>query len=563
MLVAITRLGDLLQASPTIVGLKRENPQAKITVLVDKTFAQICYGIPDIDEVYEIDLSMLIRCMERESEGIIDAYRVVETVVSDLRKQNFDLVLNISSSAYTAVLLRLLNIKNSQGWISDDQGQRLISNPWSVLFAAFVYHSNRDYNSINLVDIVRCSAGVKNHPKRLIYNVPQKAKSFPDEFLKSVGLDKQSGPLICVQAGASQEKRQWSKEKFASLLEQLVTKLNARVILTGSPKELPLIDSILRLYHHPRVHSVAGRTDLGQLAAILERADLLITGDTGPMHLAVAVGTPVVALFLASALCFETGPYGEGNIVIQPQIACNPCNPNYPCARPDCHEQISPELVTFLTQKRLEISQGSEQALKIPRTIADPNEVAIYLTAFDKDNFLDFVQLNQSEKVSVGDEERAKIAYRQLWKEEFGAIAKKDNEENGTLQPSLTSQPKLTNTSKLPILDTCQSGLTEAIRLTGEGVKLINDLTMLIHDRSSPPAKLGLINKGLEEIDRSLEELGLSYPVLGALTRVFILEKSNMRGEDPLLLASEMKGLYEILHRRSRKFGELFVSASQ
>ncbi len=72
-IVAITRLGDMLQASPTLEGFKRENPDSKITVVIDKQFASICTGLPGIDEVYVLDLSMVVRCLHRGGDGIVEA----------------------------------------------------------------------------------------------------------------------------------------------------------------------------------------------------------------------------------------------------------------------------------------------------------------------------------------------------------------------------------------------------------------------------------------------------------------------------------------------------------
>ena len=81
LLVNITRLGDMIQSTPTIIGLKQENPNAKITVLVEKQFESICYSIPEIDEVIPIDLGMTVRSISREGDGIIDAYEYVDELV--------------------------------------------------------------------------------------------------------------------------------------------------------------------------------------------------------------------------------------------------------------------------------------------------------------------------------------------------------------------------------------------------------------------------------------------------------------------------------------------------
>lgn len=546
LIVAITRMGDMLQATPTIIGLKQENPDARITVLIEKDFASICKGMPWIDEVFTIDLSFVVRCLCREKEGIVEAYEYFSSVVDELKSRDYDYCLNMSSSAYTALLLRILGIEDSRGWMSDEEGYRLISNPWAMLFAAFVYHSNRDYNSINLVDIFRCSAGVSSHPRRLHYEIPDTAKGFGERFVKEKQLSG-SGPLICIQAGASQEKRQWAPARFAQLVELLVTRLNARIIFTGAKSELSIVEQILSCCSQPNIASAVGETNLEELASLLEVADILVTGDTGPMHLAVAVGTPVVALFLASALCHETGPYGEGNIVLQPQITCNPCNPNYPCARPDCHDQISPELLAHLVEMRIGLSADDVANLRVDQSMADPRQVSVMATTFDDDGFLFFKPINGSadrKGLNWKFFESIRSAYRTLWKEELEAVQAKPI-------------PALPAAGQNPFRGNI-AGLEEILRLTEQGIGVIEDLKQLIADEKSPPHLLGVRNAEIAEIDKKIEALGLSYPALGALVRMHIMDKQNMRGKDPMALASEVGEHYQRLRYRGNKFSELF-----
>lgn len=545
-IVAITRLGDMLQASPMLEGFKRENPDSRITVVIDKQFASICSGLPGIDEVYVLDLSMVVRCLHRGGDGIVEAYRSVDTMVKDLKEKNFDYVLNMSSSAYTALMLKMIDAKENRGWMSDDEGFRLIKDPWAMLFAAFVYHSNREYNGLNLVDILRCSAGVKEHPNHLMYFPKEEEREKARNLFNELGVHG-DGPLIAIQAGASQTKRQWPPSSFATLVKILIENHGARVIFVGSASEEWILKDVLKKYSHPRIYSAMGKTNFGELSAILEQVDVLVTGDTGPMHLAVAVGKPVVALFLASALCFETGPYSAGNFVMQPQISCNPCNPNFPCARPDCHGQITPELVAFLTDLRLRTPKGEEANITLPDVYKNQDQVAIYYTDFDEDGFLEFKLLAGAGK-REGEEPRfyhlARQTYKALWKEEFNGISYSRLEPNRT-GPLPASHPSLAGVQKL-------------LDLTTEGTGLLGQLSDLVRNANSPVSVLAKVNEGIQEVDKKLEEVGLSSPLLGALIRIFLMEKDNLRGDDIALLASETKELYSNLARRGRRFADLF-----
>ncbi len=548
LLVAVTRLGDMLQATPTIAGLKKENPGCRITVVIEKSFASICKYLPGIDEVYELDLAYLVRCMAREGDGLVEAYKYVDKVAADLKAQEFDYCLNMSSSGYTALLITLLNLKESRGWVSDEQGRRHISTPWARLFAAIIFHGNREYNSINIVDFFRCSAGVTSHPNKLLYEVADSARDFCDSFIKEK-FTTNEGPLICIQAGASQTKRQWSPFYFARLAQILIEEQNARIVFTGSKSERDIIETITSIFNHPNIVNAAGETDLAELGALLERSDILITGDTGPMHLSVAVGTPVISLFLASAVGFETGPYGPGHILLQPQITCHPCNPNYSCGRPDCHQQITPELVAYVSKIRLQHKGDDLSGVVIPKEIAPSNEVAVYATTFDEDNFLDLINLNgESEKkgFSRGFFDVARQSYRSLWKEEFVDI------------PAVEVDTDLT-IDKFPF----QTGLSELIELSNEGIQLTSRLVELVKDVNSSPPLLGEVTGSMAILDQRLDEFGFRESFFGTLLRMFTMERDNMMEEEPLELVTHKKMLYEILQHRAKRLSELFLHYSE
>ena len=151
LLVNITRLGDMLQATPTIAGMKAENPDCHITVLVEKQFEDVCHIIPHIDQVIGLDLGFTCRSLDREQDGIIDAYEYLSEIVERLRAENFDYCLNMSSSAYTALLLNLVGIERNGGWTSDEQGYRVIESAWAQLFATSVFHQNRRYFAVRLI----------------------------------------------------------------------------------------------------------------------------------------------------------------------------------------------------------------------------------------------------------------------------------------------------------------------------------------------------------------------------------------------------------------------------
>jgi lipopolysaccharide heptosyltransferase II len=129
-------------------------------------------------------------------------------------------------------------------------------------------------------------------------------------------------PLVAINPVAKWPTKLWPSERFGKVAERL-SKEGCRVAFTGSPEDSALIDGICRHLTAP-VLRLDGRTNLRTLAAVYRRAKVVITTDTGPMHLAAAVGTPVVALFGPTAP-WRTGPYGERHVIITAGLSCSPC----------------------------------------------------------------------------------------------------------------------------------------------------------------------------------------------------------------------------------------------
>jgi hypothetical protein len=256
------------------------------------------------------------------------------------------------------------------------------------------------------------------------------------------------------------------------------------------------------------------------------------------MHISVAAGTPVVAMFLASAYGFETGPYSAGNIVLQPVIGCGPCNPNKPCSKPDCHETISPQLVAELAIQR---TRG--EITHIGRELADPREVVVYRSVFDSLGFCDLVPINSA----AGDSfTRHRNAYRKLWLSDLGGLHVE------------TESASYAKRSALGVVDTGLEGLAEIAQCAERGQRLMNQLKSLILDLKAPAASLQKINTEISDLDRNIEELGLHFGPLGPMMKMFLFAKENLKGSDPLDLASQMDSVYRDLGRRCEKFARYY-----
>ena len=542
LLVNITRLGDMIQATPTIAGLKKENPDCHISVLVEKGFAEVCNYIPHIDQVIPLDLPMMVTAIAREGDGIVDAYDYLDRVVKALRDQQFDYCVNMSNSAYTALLLRMVKVDRLGGWVSDPEGFRLIESNWARLFCTNVYHRNRFFNSLNLVDIFRCSADVVKHPQTLLLNIPNDAQAYASELLsKQPG----KGPRIAIQVGASQQKRQWAPSHFAELLKLLVERLDANLVLTGTKKELEIINQVTDIYNSDRILIAAGQTNIPQLAGVLKDCDVTITGDTGTMHVSVAVSTPVVAMFLASAYGFETGPYSAGNIVVQPSIACGPCNPNKLCSRPDCHDLVSPELMFQLVARQI-----NPDGFDVSAEFFNPSEFVVYESSFDEHGFIELLPIHSiPRRINWV----MKEVYRRLWLDDLGDLVYTD----------LSLRPKFSKPSSLIVVDENEEGrffegISWLLDLTRRGKANLERLEVAVSDDSSLPGELSSLSDAISAIEQQIEDLGYQISLFGPVTRMFTIDKENLIGTEPLHLASQMRDVFSTLERRVIKLKDYY-----
>jgi len=313
-------IGDLLQMTPVLRALKASYPQAAVSLLVGSSqTAGLFKHHADVHETIVYD-----------KKGERWSFRALLTLWKQLRRNNYDLVINFQRS----------NLKT-----------------WFLASAAFpcrvlVYHKAKNRIVHAVVNYLETLAplGINAPDLRLELTPGAEDRAFALKLLSS---QKNSiGPLIALNPGASHQVNRWSAGHFAALTDMLVQKLDARVIIVGGPEDVTLAEEIAaKADSKPLL--LAGKAGLLQLGAVLEQCTVLVSGDTGPLHLATAVGTPVVALFGAADPA-RTGPVGDGHIVMQAEkVPCVPCRSRI-CSNPrylECMEKLSAESVFDAVEK--------------------------------------------------------------------------------------------------------------------------------------------------------------------------------------------------------------------
>jgi len=331
LLLRLERIGDLLMVLPAIADLRARVPEAAIDLIVGSWNQSLAEAIPGVTRVETLDAQWLARGPSGIAmPGLIRQAR-------RWRGRRYDLAINFEPDIRSNVLLAASGAAFTAGYASGGGG--------ALLDRALDY----DPRAHTTENARRLVAGVMpgspdNTPLPL--RVSDAARREAAERLNGDN----GGALVGIHVSAGRAVKQWEPARFAEAARQLVASCGATIVLTGAAEDAALVQAVRAQLSGVPVIDVSGEIDLTVLAAILERLDLLITGDTGPMHLAVAVGTPVVAIFGPSDPA-RYGPRGPHDRVVRVDLPCSPCNRiRQPPARcvghtPDCLSFLPATLV--------------------------------------------------------------------------------------------------------------------------------------------------------------------------------------------------------------------------
>ena len=411
LILNLSRLGDHIQTSPLIAGLKRDEPNSRITLLGNVKFIAMCEHLPYIDDLEVFDIQQFEKNKSGKPISYLEIYRYLEALIEDLKAEKFDTLINLTHSRVSGLISRALGTNEVRGTYSTEDGFKVTNNPWFVYFSSFIEF--RRYNNLNLVDIYQLGGGVKPSKQGLLINDEEGVRAAAP-LLEKYGIAEDEN-VIGIAAGASMEDRRWPPEKFAEAADLISEKRGAKLLVFGGASEIELGKELESRIKRPLVNLV-GKTSLAELIGLVKRCSMLLTNDTGTMHIASAVGTPVVALFFVHAYGAETGPYGEGHIIIEPEIDCFPCAHKTTCPHHACFERVSPRDVADAADYLPSVA-GTEG-----RNAPDGSfpTARVYKTGFDE---LGLFDLRPIKKVVLNETDLFARIYRYLFlKASYGGL---------------------------------------------------------------------------------------------------------------------------------------------
>jgi len=316
LIVKLSAIGDVIHTLPALNAIRAHYPGAHITWLVEAAAADLVIGHRALDRVLISKRKSWMR--QLWGAGRRETLRAVRKFLHDLRDTRYDMIIDFQSLLKSGVLVWLAHGNRKIGF---DKGMQHQEHSYLFLNVR-VPPVDMEVHALTRGLMLLKAIGIPT--SNVVYDIPvSEADHASVEALMTGQHLSGNRPLVAINPVALWETKLWFNDRFAELADRLVLEWDVDVVYTGGPGDRGVIDEILSMMKAPAAN-LAGWTTLKMLAALYQRSALLVTTDTGPMHLAAAIGTPVVALFGPTAP-WRTGPFGDGHQVVRTAPECSPC----------------------------------------------------------------------------------------------------------------------------------------------------------------------------------------------------------------------------------------------
>jgi lipopolysaccharide heptosyltransferase II len=353
LVVRVDMLGDLVLTTPAIRALRRAYPDATIDMLAMPGTASVLDGDPDINRILTCDVNawMAPATLLRAA-----TWREIGAFLRETRRPRYDLAISVCGDI-GSIVTRLTGARRRVGYAGEAY-PHFMTDPVAGKRYLTPQHEVR-----YVLDLARAAGGevdaVEQRPTLVVKADAQATiRQILREQRERLGA---RGPIVAIHPGARNgTAKRWPMRHYAELGDRLSRELGALVVVTGAPNELALSHEIMRRMTAP-AFDLTGKTSLQELVALMAESDLVITGDSGPMHIACAVQTPTVALHGPTEPA-QSGPTGDLALILRHQLWCSPCYDSSATAEcrfgnPVCMKLISPDDVFAAARQQLALGQ--------------------------------------------------------------------------------------------------------------------------------------------------------------------------------------------------------------
>jgi len=309
LIVRLSALGDILHTLPAFLDLKETFPECRIDWLVSKKCGFLLSAVSGIGRIHIVDTDSLLK-----PSGGAAAWRQFAATVRNVRRSRYDVSIDFQGLLKTALLGSLSGARIRIGF----SGQLVRERPAHWFYQRRLAHSGEQIHVIELNRRLAEVAGARRSNARCVFDIMEQDRAHTDALLKKERLT----DFVVINPGGGWPTKRWQPEKYGMLAAKIQHECGLPVVVTTGPGEDPLFQGILKTCGNPAPRHFP--VSFLQLVPLLEKARLLIGGDTGPFHLACAVGTPVVGVFGPTSPV-RNGPWRGSDEVVVHRLSCSYC----------------------------------------------------------------------------------------------------------------------------------------------------------------------------------------------------------------------------------------------
>jgi len=298
-------IGDVVMTLPALAAIRRTWPGAQLFVLAKPWVAEVYRLCSDVDEVILF-----------EEPGCHAGIEGKWRLAAELRQYRFDCAILLQNAIEAAIIARLTGIPLRAGYNADGRGFLLTHSVRRTPAIRQVHQIDYYLEMVEALGFLPAGRIVHLHPTRDYTGVSER-------LFRECGI-RAGHTLIGLAPGAAYgPAKKWFPDRFASVVDRLIDDTGGQAILFGSDDDRESTAEVRKNASHPLI-DIAGRTNLREAIALISRCDIFISNDTGLMHVAGALGIPMVAIF-GSTNPMTTSPAGEASVVIHRDVPCSPC----------------------------------------------------------------------------------------------------------------------------------------------------------------------------------------------------------------------------------------------
>jgi len=331
LIIKPSSLGDVIHASPILPALRALLPDAHISWVVNSSLRSLLEGRPDLDRVITYDKG----ASGLTARGLVG----LSKLCASLAKSRFDLTIDLQGLLRSGLMTAAAGSPVRVGLEDAREGARFF-------YTHRVSASRTSVHAVDRVMLVAEALGVES--PRPEFNLPIREQD--DEWARRA-LEGVPGPRLILNMGARWETKRWPVEHFAEVARRAASVFGAGIIAAGATEDRHLAEALQRHLGAIPALDLCGRTNLLQLAALARRADLFLSNDTGPIHLAAAVGASVVGVYTSTDPRL-TGPYGSNAAAVQSRVQRSASHYKKR-DRFDDRSEITPDRVWYIVKPRL------------------------------------------------------------------------------------------------------------------------------------------------------------------------------------------------------------------